>query len=200
MIVGRALDVLPQAKNLEKSAVETSRFEAGERLPDVRQQPFEAVVAEHGATVWRICLAVLDPVAAEDAWSETFLAAMRAYPELRPDANVEAWLVTIAHRKAIDQVRAEARRPVPSAELPERSSGDEGLPGTGDHELLDAVKALPLKQRQTVAYHYLAGLPYTEIAEIVGGSPEAARRSAADGVATLRRTYVPARKENADEH
>ena len=50
---------------------------------------------------------------------ETFLAALRAYPDLRPDSNVRAWLVTIAHRKAIDVTRATARRPVPGDRLPE---------------------------------------------------------------------------------
>jgi DNA-directed RNA polymerase specialized sigma24 family protein len=45
-------------------------------------------------------------------------------------------------------------------------------------------------QRQTVAYHYLAGLAYAEIANILGGSPAAARRAAADGIAALRKTYL----------
>jgi DNA-directed RNA polymerase specialized sigma24 family protein len=67
--------------------------------------PFEEVVRIHGPTVWRVCRALLGPVEADDAWSETFLAALRAYPQLGPDSNVEAWLVTIAHRKAIDQHR-----------------------------------------------------------------------------------------------
>jgi DNA-directed RNA polymerase specialized sigma24 family protein len=40
-----------------------------------------------------------------------------------------------------------------------------------------------------VAYHYLAGLPYSEIAVILESSVAAARRAAADGIATLRRTY-----------
>jgi DNA-directed RNA polymerase specialized sigma24 family protein len=40
-----------------------------------------------------------------------------------------------------------------------------------------------------VAYHYLAGLPYAEIAAILDSSVDAARRAAADGIATLRRTY-----------
>jgi DNA-directed RNA polymerase specialized sigma24 family protein len=51
------------------------------------------------------------------------------------------------------------------------------------------VGALPPKQRQAVAYHYLAGLPYSEIAVILDSSVAAARRAAADGIATLRRTY-----------
>lgn len=150
---------------------------------------FEAVVARHGPMVLRVCRAVLGPTAAEDAWSETFLSAMQAYPTLRPGSNVEAWLVTIAHRKAIDQVRAESRRAVPTGDPPERPSRD-GLPGGWESELWAALRELPLKQRQSVAYHYLAGLPYVEVAEVLGGTPEAARRAAADGIAALRGSYL----------
>jgi RNA polymerase sigma factor (sigma-70 family) len=139
--------------------------------------------------VLRVCRAVLGPTGADDAWSETFLSAMRAYPELPPGSNVEAWLVTIARRKAIDQLRAQSRRAIPTGDLPETPSTD-GLPGSWEYDLWTALKALPVKQRETVAYHYLAGLPYAEVAAIVGGSPEAARRAAADGIAALRKTYL----------
>jgi RNA polymerase sigma factor (sigma-70 family) len=150
------------------------------------------VVERHGPTVLRVCRAVLGPVAADDAWSETFLAALRAYPNLRPDSNVEAWLVTIAHRKALDQIRAATRQPVPIAELPERPAPDSdpgGLADRWESELWTALRSLPLKQRQTVAYHHLAGMPYAEIADLVGGTPEAARRAAADGIAALRKSH-----------
>lgn len=148
-------------------------------------KPFEQVVTEHGPMVLRVCRAVLGPADAEDAWSETFLAALKAYPELPAEANVQAWLVTIAHRKAIDVTRAQARVPVPVGEIPDRPGGA----GPLDGDLWDALARLPDKQRVAVAYHYLAGLPYAEIAEITGGSVDAARRAAADGVKTLRATY-----------
>jgi RNA polymerase sigma factor (sigma-70 family) len=154
------------------------------------KQPFEAVVAAHGATVLRVCRAVLGPADADDAWSETFLSAMKAYPDLTAGANVEAWLVTIAHRKAIDVTRAAARRAIPVAETPDNVTAPADSPGPGlDSDLADAVAGLPAKQKQAIAYHYLAGLPYTDVAAIVGGSTDAARRAAADGIATLRRTY-----------
>jgi RNA polymerase sigma factor (sigma-70 family) len=151
------------------------------------KQPFEAVVAQHGATVLRVVRAVVGHSDADDAWSDTFLAALKAYPQLPADANVEAWLVTIAHRKAIDITRAASRRAVPVAATPDSPAPD----GADAHDLdLDAaVGALPPKQRQAVAYHYLAGLPYAEIAVILDSSAAAARRAAADGIATLRRTY-----------
>ena len=117
-------------------------------------KPFEQVVTEHGATVLRVCRAVLGPVDADDAWSETFLAALRAYPQLGPEANVRAWLVTIAHRKAIDIIRRRRRQPVPMADLPERSrAGSErcrsrsGGRGTGAARTAAAGGGLPLPRR-----------------------------------------------------
>jgi RNA polymerase sigma factor (sigma-70 family) len=163
------------------------------------KQPFEAVVAQHGATVLRVVRAVVGHTDADDAWSDTFLAALKAYPRLPFDANVEAWLVTIAHRKAIDITRAASRRAVPVATTPDSPAPNraDGL-GLDDLDLDAAVIALPPKQRQAVAYHYLAGLPYAEIAEILDSSVDAARRAAADGIATLRRNYPTLRKP--DDH
>jgi len=160
------------------------------------KQPFEAVVAAHGATVLRVCRAVLGPPDADDAWSEAFLAAMKAYPDLPADANVEAWLVTIAHRKAIDVTRAAARRAVPLAEIPDAgSTADSGDPPAHglDGDLAEALTRLPARQKQAVAYHYLAGLPYADVAAILGGTADAARRAAADGIARLRRSWPGSR-------
>ncbi len=150
-------------------------------------RPFEQIVTEYGPMVLRVCRAVLGPgddASAEDAWSETFLSAMRAYPELAADANVEAWLVAIAHRRAIDVGRAKTRAPAPVAELPEVGRTD-GY----DPDLWAALERLPDKQRRTLAYRYLAGLPYAEIAGLLGGAADAARRAAADGIKTLRSSY-----------
>jgi RNA polymerase sigma factor (sigma-70 family) len=173
------------------------------------KQPFEAVVARHGATVLRVCRAVLGVVDADDAWSETFLSAMKAYPALPDGANIEAWLVTIAHRKAIDVTRAAARRPVPVAQTPgEVAATDANSPGSDPQsgldgelagDLAEAVAGLPTRQRQAVAYHYLAGLPYAEVATIIGGSTDAARRAAADGIAAIRRAYPGAAKAQTQE-
>jgi RNA polymerase sigma factor (sigma-70 family) len=171
-----------------------SRSGRAVRLPgvttDAVKRPFEQVVARYGPMVLRVCRVVLGPDEAEDAWSETFLAALKAYPRLPGDANVEAWLVTIAHRKAIDAVRSAARRPLAADPLPDRPARGGGPEDRDlDLDLWAAVAALPQRQRTAVAYHYLAGLPYAQVAEITGGSADAARRAAADGIAALRASY-----------
>ena len=153
------------------------------------QRPFEEIVAAHGSVVMRVCRALLGPTDAEDAWAETFLSALRSYPTLRPDSNVPGWLVTIAHRKAIDQIRASARTPRPTDRLPE-AVATEGNPGSApDTELWAALAALPPKQRAAVVYHHVAGLPYAEVGDLLETSEAAARRSAADGIARLRQHY-----------
>jgi RNA polymerase sigma factor (sigma-70 family) len=160
------------------------------------REPFEKLVERHANTVLRVCRVVLGPHDAEDAWSETFLAALRGYPDLPDTANTEAWLVTIARRKAIDVLRARKRQPAPVEEVPEVPTAL-GIPGGDDADLWHAVAALPDKQRRAVAYHYVAGLPYAEIAGILGGSTDAARRAAADGIKNLRKSYQGAATEGA---
>jgi RNA polymerase sigma factor (sigma-70 family) len=152
-------------------------------------RPFEEIVAAHGTVVMRVCRALLGPTDAEDAWAETFLSALRAYPSLRPDSNVRGWLVTIAHRKAIDQIRARERAPRPTDRLPETASSDGNPDVAPDTELWVALAALPPRQRAAVVYHHVAGLPYVEIGALLETSTAAARRSAADGIARLRQHY-----------
>lgn len=151
------------------------------------RKPFDQAVTEHGPTVLRVCRAVLGGGPdADDAWQDTFLAALRAWPDLADDANVQAWLVTIAHRKAIDITRARARRPVPLGDLPEA-----GVEQPDDHsDLWSAVAALPTQQRLAVASHYFGGLPHVRTAELIGSSPEAVRRAASDGLRSLRSTIA----------
>ena len=157
-------------------------------VADAIVRPFEDVVAEHGAVVLRVCRAMLHPSDADDAWAETFVAALRAYPGLRPDNNVRAWLVTIAYRKAVDQIRATARAPVPTAALPELATTDD-IAAPFDAQLRSALHALPAKQQAAVIYHYLADLPYAQVGALLDISEAAARRNAADGIANLRKNY-----------
>ena len=146
-------------------------------------RPFDELVREYGPVVMRVCRAMLPAVDAEEAWSETFLAALRAYPRLRPDSNERGWLVTIAHRKALDQLRATGRRARPLAELPDSGTTDQQ---PVDEELRAAVIALPPAQRDAVVMHHLGGMPYADIAAELGVTSAAARRRAADGIAALR--------------
>lgn len=71
--------------------------------------------------------------------------------------------------------------------------------GDGELDLAQLLARLPERQRYAVAYHYLAGLPYAEVAAVMGGSIEAARRAAADGIARLRKARAASAHLDATE-
>ena len=149
----------------------------------VRTPPFQALLDEHRNDVYRFLVASVGPNEADDCFQETFIAALRAYPRLRDASNLRSWVLTIAHRKAIDAHRARRRRAVPVEDVPERPA-----PARPDGEpaLWEAVRELPAKQRAAVLHRYVNDLPYAEIGRIVGCSEAAARQNVRAGLASLR--------------
>jgi RNA polymerase sigma factor (sigma-70 family) len=148
--------------------------------------PFQALLDAHGREVHRFLVATVGRSDADDCYQETWLAALRAYPRLRHDGNLRAWIFTVAHRKAIDHARARNRRPVPVEEVPER-----GGPGAedGQPEVWGLVQRLPSKQRSAIALRFLADASHAQIAEAMGTSEEAARRNVHEGLKRLRTEY-----------
>jgi len=147
--------------------------------------PFQTVLDEHSAAVMAILQGAVGRDGADDCFQETFLAALRAYPKLSDADNLRGWLLTIAHRKAIDHHRARGRNPVPVAEVAEVAVED-GI-AEPDEALWAAVGALPPKQRAAVALRYGSDLPHNEIGAALGCSPEAARRNLHEGLKRLRK-------------
>ncbi len=159
-----------------------------------RLPPFQRFLDAHRDDVLRFLVASVGRHDADDAFQETFLSALRAYPRLRPDSNLRGWVLTIAHRKAIDVHRARGRNPLPVAEIhdgaqPPTQPHPPPSPGTrGDGiDHWERVRALPARQREVLTLRYAADLTHAEIAAALGCTEEAARRAAADGLKSLRK-------------
>jgi RNA polymerase sigma factor (sigma-70 family) len=153
--------------------------------------PFEQVVEEHGADVWRFAVSQVGPQRADDVFQETMLAALAAYPSLRDPSAVRSWLFRIAARKAIDLFRARGRAPVPVAEPEGGTASQWERP---DDELWAQVRALPPKQREAVALRFVVDLAYADIGRAMETSSEAARRNVFEALAKLR-DHIVARDE-----
>ncbi len=145
--------------------------------------PFQALLDDHRNDVYRFLVAAVGPNEADDCFQETFVSALRAYPRLRDASNLRGWLLTIAHRKAIDAHRARRRRAIPVEAVPERPGP---APADGEPALWEAVRALPVKQQASILHRYVNDLPYAEIGRIVGCSEAAARQNVRAGLASLR--------------
>ena len=149
--------------------------------------PFQRFVDAQRDAVWRFLVSSVGPSEAEDCFQETFIAALRAYPRLRADSNLRAWVLTIAHRKSLDAHRARARRALPVEEPAAVDDRRAALPSAPDAELWSAVEALPARQRSAVVLRYVADLPHRDIAAAIGCSEDAARRSLHEGLTKLRK-------------
>jgi RNA polymerase sigma factor (sigma-70 family) len=156
-------------------------FVAPARLP-----PFQRFLDAHREDVLRFLIASVGRHDADDAFQETFLSALRAYPRLTADSNLRGWVLTIAHRKAIDVHRARGRNPVPVAEIHDRPAGGPATGADTPDDHWERVRALPPRQREVLTLRYAADLTHAEIAHALGCSEEAARRAASDGLKTLR--------------
>lgn len=145
--------------------------------------PFERFYAEHRDVVLGHLRRKLGANAAEDAFQETFLRALHAYPRLRNADNLRAWVLTIASRIAIDTYR----RAHPTGKLPELVAED----GQAAYLELDHLAGtLPPTERAAVVLRYGYDLAYDDIAVALGSSAEAARQAASSGVRRLRKGTV----------
>ncbi len=144
--------------------------------------PFQHLLDAHGRDVHRFLVALVGRTDADDCYQETWIAALRAYPRLRSGANLRGWILTVAHRKALDHLRSARRRAEPVAELEVvQAASSDGL-----LEVWAAVRELPPKQRTAVALRFLAGCSHAEVGAVMRTSEEAARRNVHEGLKRLR--------------
>jgi RNA polymerase sigma factor (sigma-70 family) len=147
-------------------------------------EAFENLVSTHHGEIYRYLRRAIGSGGneADDLSQETFLRAYRAYASLPRDANVRAWLFSIATNLAKNHFRSESRRrrayaevqassrtatdSVPEAEAVSRETGAlvEGI-----------VRRLPLKQRLAFTQRKIHGLDYDMIGQSLGCSTESAR-------------------------
>jgi RNA polymerase sigma factor (sigma-70 family) len=158
--------------------------------------PFQALIDSHRGLIYRFLVASVGPAEADDCFQETFLAALRTYPNLRHGDNLRAWLMAIAASKAADAGRGRVRRPVPVADpAPLADAGraagieDPEVPDPAD-PLWRAVRALPERQRTAVVLRTVMDRPYTEVADAMGSSEQTARAHVSQGLARLRRALM----------
>ncbi len=142
--------------------------------------PFERFYDERKDEVFGYLARLLGREAAEDAFQETFLRALRAYGRLEHGRHLRAWVFTIATRVALD----ERRRALVPAEPRDVPVVDERPPYA---ELEHLAGDLPPTERAAVVLRYGYDLSYADIGSALGSNADAARQAASSGVRRLRK-------------
>ena len=143
--------------------------------------PFETFYEAYKTEVFGFLRRRLGRDRVEDAFQDTFLKALRAYPRLAHGDHLRAWVLTIASRVVLDDVRKRK----PQGELPEVATEENWRPAF--EELAPLTERLPPKERAAVVLRYGYDLGYDEIGAALGSTEAAARQAASAGVRRLRK-------------
>ncbi|GAI33148.1 unnamed protein product [marine sediment metagenome] len=130
---------------------------------------------------------------AQDLAQDTFLQAYKGILKTKSELSFKAWLYRIATNNAL-QLRRRKRLLsfIPFTDLRKSDiSTMEAPPGCAEERIAikEALLKVPDKQRTCMVLHFVEGLKYREIAEILGISEEAVRKRVARGSREFRKIY-----------
>jgi RNA polymerase sigma-70 factor, ECF subfamily len=143
-------------------------------LHEGRREAYEEVIEAHYASIYRLLLFLTrDASLAEDMTQEVFASAWAAIQGFRGDASVKTWLRRIAYNLFVDAQRRRKRDESLAGKLGE---GDPGMAAdplsrimTDEHlvRMYRAMDDLDGQERAVVLLHYLDGLSYREMAQVL---------------------------------
>jgi RNA polymerase sigma-70 factor (ECF subfamily) len=135
---------------------------------------------------------------AEDVLQQVFLDVWRSRDRFDPSRRVEPWVLSIAHRRAVDHLRRQARSPVdPAATLPpDPPDLDRATARFADRfadalEVRDALDALPPEQRETLLLAYYGDFTQSQIAGRLGVPLGTVKARSSRGLRHLASILVP---------
>lgn len=143
-------------------------------------QSFRSLVERHQKLIIGTIARMIGPAEAEDLAQQVFLNVWKSATRWRPEAKVTTWLLTIAKRLVFNESRRRSRaRLIPqSREEEAEPEYPDATPGPDrqllEHELHEAIKSaiafLPEKERLALVLRQYQGMPYEEIALVLGVS------------------------------
>ena len=156
-------------------------------------QAFDHLYEEISAAVYGLATRVVrDPSRAEDVTQEVFLDVWRKAARFdRRQGKARTWIMTIAHRRAVDAVRrSEAQRRQDHQAAPDEFTHDEPADAVIAAEERDAVRhclgTLTELQLESVRLAYFNGYTYNEVASLLDKPLPTIKTRMRDGLIRLR--------------
>lgn len=157
------------------------------------QEAFEALCRQVAPTVHGVVLAVVrDRFQAEEVCQEVLLEVWRCASRFEPGrGSAMAWVTTIAHRRAVDRVRAEQRaadrhRRAASHEVDYDAVVEHVEARLDSQRVRRCLSYLTPVQRESVTLAYYGGYTFREVAVLLGVPEGTIKTRMRDGLIRLR--------------
>ena len=122
--------------------------------------------------VWRTVAFLADPGSADDLTQETFLRAIGALPRFAGRSSARTWLLSIARRVVVDQIRRNQARPRTTSQIDLDSvfstSSGAAVRFEDVIEIRMLLDGLEPNRRDALVLTQVLGLSYAEAAEVSG--------------------------------
>ncbi len=121
--------------------------------------------------VWRTVAYLADPGSADDLTQETFLRAIRSLPKFNGRSSARTWLLSIARRVVVDQIRHNQSRPRTSYAVDVHTVLDKRRPDGRFEDIVEIkllLDGLDTDRRHALLLTQVLGLSYAEAAEVCG--------------------------------
>lgn len=125
-------------------------------------------VRESQADVWRLTAHLVEPGAADDLTQEVYERALKALPSFRGDSSVRTWLLSIARRTCVDEIRRRVRVRAREDRLKREAVETLDPPSDVDRQLHELLTELDPDRRVAFTLTQLLGYSYADAAEVVG--------------------------------
>ncbi|MGN6250447.1 MAG: ECF RNA polymerase sigma factor SigK [Marmoricola sp.] len=160
---------------------------------DAFAQLYDATASRLNGLVLRV---VRDPAQTEEVTQEIFVEIWRQSARYDESAGSPlAWMMTIAHRRAVDRVRsaeASSRRDTSyeqrTREVDHDQTAEAATANLEGQRVRTALKSLTEAQRSAIELAYFGGYTHTEVASLLGLPLGTAKTRIRDGLIRLRDT------------
>jgi RNA polymerase sigma-70 factor (ECF subfamily) len=162
-----------------------------------RREAYASIIEAHYQSVYRFLLFLgRDANLAEDLTQEVFASAWRAIETFRGESSIRTWLHRIAYHAFVDVQRRRERDQAVVGGLGRRDgdTADDPLHGILAEESLSevvrALRDLDLDERTVLVLHYVEGLSYREMAQILGRPDGTLKWITSRALEKLRRRFI----------
>jgi RNA polymerase sigma-70 factor (ECF subfamily) len=131
----------------------------------------EAFIRATERDVWRTVAFLADPGSADDLTQETFLRALGALPRFAGRSSARTWLLSIARRVVVDQIRRNQARPRSAGNVDVEALLDTRACASRTEEIVEIrmlLDGLDADRRAALMLTQVLGLSYAEAAEVCG--------------------------------
>jgi len=173
---------------------------APEQAPDLMarvargdEAAFAALYDELAPRVFGLCRRVVrDPAQAEEVAQEALVEVWRTAGRYDPaKGSTASWVLTIAHRRAVDRVRSEQastdrERRLATDEVPYDDVVEEATARLERQQVRRCLQGLTDLQREAITLAYYKGYSYREVADLLGAGLPTVKTRMRDGLIRLR--------------